>query len=101
VGAPSSVTITHPHHPLRGQTLELVRPPRRPNSKLTLRHPEGRKVSVPRDWTDYEARQQGEPPLTTPLEQLLDVRGLHELAGMVRFLKAEISSPEGDGGKNP
>lgn len=96
MGPPSSVTVTHPFHPLRGKKLELVHRPRKPNSKLRVRGPEGKTFHIPRDWTDFEA-QQGRPPQAAPY-RLLDIRGLRAVAAVVSSIKAEISTPEGEGG---
>ena len=91
MGPPSFVTIIHPYHPLRGQKLELVKVPRKANSKLTVRHPEGRSFHIPRDWTDLEA-QQSEPPVVPP-DRFLDINGLCTLAKIIGSIKAQ-ATPE-------
>jgi Family of unknown function (DUF5372) len=95
VGTPSCVTVTHPFHPLRGQKLELVHVPRKANSKLSVRHPEGRCFRIPRDWTDFEIQQDEQSP--APLDRLLDINGLRAVAGIISNLKTEIPPPEGGG----
>jgi uncharacterized protein DUF5372 len=99
VGPPSSVTVTHPFHPLHGKKVELVHHPRKPTSKLRVKGPEGKTFYIPRDWTDFEA-QQGRPPQAAP-DRLLDIRGLRAVAAVISSIKAESSSPERKGGKDP
>lgn len=87
MGTPSTVTVTHPFHPLRGQKLELVKVPRKANSKLTVRHPEGRAFRIPRDWTDLETQQA--KPSQAPPDRLLDINGLCTLAKIISNIKAQ------------
>ncbi len=96
LGVPTFVTVTHPYHPLLGQKLELVRVMRRANSKLLVRHPDGRSFRMPIDWTDFKASQV-QPP-QAPVAQLLDISGLLRVAGIVGNIKTETPPPEtGDG----
>jgi hypothetical protein len=89
VETPLFVTVTHPYHPLRGQKLELVQIPRRVNSELLVRHPEGRSFRIPRDWTDYNAPQ-AEQTEASPTH-LLDIKGLRELAKIISNIDSENS----------
>jgi hypothetical protein len=78
---PTHITITHPHHPLNGQTLELVGVLRGPNSRLVVKMPDGSHVRVVRDWTDY-ARVSGDSELPAA-SHLLPVEGLRELIKII------------------
>jgi hypothetical protein len=98
VGTPSCVTITHPFHPLRGQKLELAHVPRKANSKLSVRHPEGRCFSIPREWTDFEAQQDDQAP--APPDRPLDIKGLLEIAGIIGSIKTEDHLAETAKGKD-
>jgi hypothetical protein len=91
------VTVTHPFHPLLGKKLELVHRPRKPNSRLRVRGPEGKTFYIPRDWTDLEA-QQGRPPQAAP-DRLLDINGLRTVASIISNLKTEIPPPP-EGGES-
>lgn len=55
-GAVDRVTITRPHHPLHGQTLEVTWGARGRGSKgrLTVVLPDGYCAIVPREWTDLD-----------------------------------------------
>lgn len=95
VGLPTFITVTHPHHPLRGQQLELVRVLQGVDSKLFVRHPEGRCFRIPRDWTDFEDRQAAHP--VAPPERLLDISGLREVTVIISSIQNESSSSQTDG----
>jgi hypothetical protein len=45
------VTVTRPHHPLQGQTLELVN---RGRTQIVVRLRDGTSMRVPRSWTDVD-----------------------------------------------
>ncbi|SCA64257.1 Uncharacterized protein SCG7086_DD_00010 [Chlamydiales bacterium SCGC AG-110-P3] len=48
-----SITITHPFHPLRGQTFEILRSRSINESEVfSLKKSSGGTIAVPRDWTD-------------------------------------------------
>ena len=78
---PTHITITHPHHPLNGQRLELVGVLRGPNSRLVVKMPDGSRVRVVRNWTDY-ARLSGDVELPAA-SHLLPVEGLRELIKII------------------
>ena len=78
---PTHITITHPHHPLNGQTLELIGVLRGPNSRLVVKMPDGSPVHVVRDWTDY-GRVSGDVELPAA-SHLLPVEGLRELIKII------------------
>ena len=78
---PTHITITHPHHPLNGQTLELIGVLRGPNSRLVVIMPDGSRAQVVRDWTDYAQLSEGvELPAAT---HLLPVEGMRELIKII------------------
>ena len=45
------VTIIRPHHPLQQQPLEVLRGGKR---KITVKHPDGASMRIPREWTDAD-----------------------------------------------
>jgi hypothetical protein len=69
------VRITHPAHPLRGQSFPAKRRGREPNSQLfEIQRPDGEIQLIPLDWTD-----QAPPTVTLPgarflLSNLLSLR---------------------------
>jgi len=49
------VTITRPHHPFHGQSLEVLRQVRLPAGlQFVLFLPDGSKSLIPADWTDFK-----------------------------------------------
>src|SRR6516225_8822978 len=71
------VTITHPHHPLRGQRVEIVRLRRGNDPDLIVVLPDGRHAAIALSSTDY-----GSPPGSSPAvaaEHLLDLDGLRRV----------------------
>src|SRR5471030_63970 len=52
---PERVTITRPHHPFEGQSLEVLRQVRMPAGlQFVLFLPDGSKSRIPADWTDFQ-----------------------------------------------
>src|SRR3989440_11775813 len=47
------VTVTHPHHPLHGQRVRLIRVRRGPDPDLLIRMPEGYHGAIAANLTDY------------------------------------------------
>jgi len=78
-----SVEITHPFHPLRGQTFVVLKL-RKISSipTLSVRHPDLGSFAIPEDWTDWSV------PKTPPGSQalMIDSFGLAELAAIVESL---------------
>ena len=75
--SPVRVTITHPNHPLTGESLEFLGFHGR---RVKLRAPDGRTRRIPTDWTDLvESNNDTTRESTT---HLLSIDGLREL---VRF----------------
>ena len=75
------VTITHPHHPLCGQKVALIRIRRGSSPDLVVRLPDGSHAAIAVSLTDH-GRPHDEPgtPLSSPL---LDLEGLRELARLI------------------
>ena len=49
------MTITRPHHPFQGQSLEVLRQARMPGGlQFVLILPDGSKSLIPADWTDVK-----------------------------------------------
>src|SRR5437870_3989157 len=90
VGLPPSVTVTHPNHPLHGQMLEVVGVPRSSNTKLLVRHLDGRCFRIPRGWTDFEVPQDDRTELAD--SHLLDIKGLCKAAEIIKLIKSNKCS---------
>src|SRR3954447_716866 len=75
---PERVTITRPHHPFHGQSLEVLREAHMPSGlQFVLILPDGSKSLVPAEWTDFNTAD-SQPPthLVGSLDDLLRLRGL-------------------------
>ena len=73
------MTITRPHHPFEGQSLEVLRQARMPAGlQFVLILPDGSKSLVPADWTDFKhpSCTPQDPQLVASLDDLLRLRGL-------------------------
>src|SRR6185503_7934558 len=76
---PERVTITRPHHPFHGQSLEVLRQARMPSGlQFVLILPDGSKSLVPAEWTDFQAADSkpSAPQLVGSFDDLLRLRGL-------------------------
>src|SRR3954451_16054158 len=71
------VTITHPHHPLRGQRVEIVRLRRGVDPDLIVRFPDGRHAAIALSGTDYLSPPEADSP-PGPVH-LLDLHGLRQI----------------------
>ena len=71
------VTITHPHHPLRGQQVEIVRLRRGIDLDLIVRLPDGRHAAIALSGTDYLAPPEDDRPPRPG--HLLDLNGLRQI----------------------
>src|ERR1019366_9107107 len=59
----ASATVTHPFHPLRGRTFEVLKVRRLSGQEmLSLRHPNLGSIAMPRDWTDWAPPGAQPPP---------------------------------------
>ena len=68
------MTVIHPHHPLYGQRVEVVRIRRGNDPDLIVVAPDGRHTAIALSSTDYDSPP--EIPLTAAAEHLLDLDGL-------------------------
>ena len=77
------VTITHPHHPLCGQKVALIRIRRGSSPDVIVRLPDGTHAALATGLTDY-----GQAPEEFPgSSSLLDLEGLRELARLIARLR--------------
>src|SRR5512143_67182 len=70
------VTITHPHHPLYRQQVEVIRQRRGADPDFIVRLPDGQHAAVAMSWTDYAGVS--DPP-TTDRPVLLALTGLRQV----------------------
>ena len=73
--------MTHPHHPLRGQRVQVVRVRRGPDPDLIIRMPDGYHGAIAASLTDYAGESEADPGLTEP--PLLSVEGLWQIAQFI------------------
>jgi hypothetical protein len=83
------VTITHPHHPLCGQQVAVLRLRRGANPDLIVRLPDGSHAAVAMSLTDYAGAS--EPPPAALV--LLDLDGLRQAAALIARLRQEGRFP--------
>jgi Family of unknown function (DUF5372) len=82
------VTVTHPHHPLRGQRVEIIRIRRGNDPDLIVALPDGRHTAIALSSTDYDSAP-GIPPTVTA-EHVLDLDGLRRVIQLLdRLAQAE------------
>jgi len=85
------VTITHPHHPLTGQPVEIVRIRRGSDPDRILRLPDGTHAAIAMRWTDYAASP--EPTPHTGAGPLLDLEGLRQMVALLDHLRGPQRTP--------
>jgi len=87
------VTITHPHHPCRGQRLPVVCFRSGANPAVIVRLPDGSHAAVALDATDYAADPSASlsPASAVPL---LDLDGLRRLAQFLAHLRQQGRFPD-------
>jgi Family of unknown function (DUF5372) len=76
--------VTHPHHPLPGQQVMVIRIRRGPDPDLIVRFPDGFYGAISASWTDYAAVDMAPVPNPPPL---LDLFGLRQMAQLVAQLR--------------
>jgi hypothetical protein len=81
------VTITHPHHPLRGQRVQIVRLRRGVDPDLIVRLPDGRHAAIALSGTDYLSPPEVDPPPRP--DHLLDLNGLRLILQVLDRLTAD------------
>ena len=89
-----SVTITHPHHPLRGQRVMLVRIRQGVDPDLIVQLPDGTHTALAMSSTDYAGTPAAAPPGDpTPLLALEGLRQVVRLVERCRQQKRGPTSP--------
>jgi DNA anti-recombination protein RmuC len=87
------VTITHPHHPLRGQQLPVVCVRRGESPDVIVRLPDGSHAAVALSATDYVIDSSASlPPVRA--SHLLDLQGLRQMAQFIDGLRRQGRFPE-------
>jgi hypothetical protein len=81
------VTITHPHHPLYGQQVEIVRIRRGVDPDLIVRFPDGLHAAVAMSLTDYAVS--AEDDLSPVPIHLLDFNGLCQIVQFIDRIRQE------------
>ncbi len=79
------MTVSHPHHPLHGQQVEVVHVRRGADPDLIVRLPDGRHAAIAQSWTTEPDRPAAECPAAAA--SLLAADGLRELAALVAHLR--------------
>jgi len=77
--------VTHPHHPLYGQQVAVVRMRRGLDPDLIIRLSSGRHAAIAMSWTDYAAPP--EPASDDAPPHLLAIDGLRQVAALVARLQ--------------
>ena len=85
--------MTHPHHPLHGQRVHLIRVRRGPDPDLIIRMPDGYHGAIAASLTDYAGASN--PDLCTSEPPLLSIEGLGQIAQWVRQ-QCEDQEPRGE-----
>jgi hypothetical protein len=87
------VTITHPHHPFRGQRLPVMGLRGGANPAVIVRLPDGSHAAVALDATDYAAELSAtlSPVSVTPL---LDLDGLRRMTQFLAHLRQQGRFPD-------
>ena len=85
-GSSGFVRITHPHHPLCGQKVEVVRLRRGADPDLIILHPDGFHTAIAMSCTDY-AGPSHHLSQKLPQPQLLDLAGLCQAAQFIDELR--------------
>jgi hypothetical protein len=76
------VTVTHPHHPLHGQRVQVIRVRRGTEPDLIIRMPDGYHGAIAASLTDYDGPV--DPNLSTAEPPLLSIEGLWQIAQWAR-----------------
>ena len=96
------VMVTHPHHPLYGQQVVVIRIRRGPDPDLIIRFPDGFYGAISASWTDYAVGS--DMTLSPDPPPLLDLLGLCQMAQRIAQLRSRpgrddawTRSPDGSG----
>jgi hypothetical protein len=86
--------VTHPHHPLRGRRVEVIRVRRGVDPDLIVRLPDGRHAAIAMSWTADAFPPEPTPPVGTV--PLLAVDGLREMLSILQRLQPEARAATGE-----
>ena len=86
------MTITHPHHPLRGQQLPVVCVRHGENPDVIVRLPDGSHAAIALSATDYAADSSASLP-PPHASHLLDLDGLRQMAQLLDGLRQQGRLP--------
>jgi hypothetical protein len=84
--------VTHPHHPLHGQQVMVIRVRRGADPDLIIRFPDGFYGAISASWTDYAAGP--DMTLSPDPPPLLDLLGLCQMVHPVEQLRSR-QGPDG------
>jgi hypothetical protein len=87
------VTVTHPHHPLHGQRVQLIRVRRGPDPDLIIRLSDGYHGAIAASLTDYGGPS--DPDFVVVEPPLLSVEGLWQIAQWVAQQRERHASAGG------
>lgn len=79
------MTITHPHHPLHGQRVQIIRIRRGVDPDLVVRLPDGAHAAIAMSCTDYASSPVLEVASGSP--HLLALDGLRQAAQFIEHLR--------------
>jgi hypothetical protein len=88
------VTITHPHHPLRGQLGEVVFLRRGVDPDLILRLADSTHAAMAMSWTDAGEGQVLSAAQSNPDLPRLDLQGLRQILQLLDQLRPEDRFPQ-------
>ena len=93
------VTVTHPHHPLYKQRVEVIRVRRGPDPDLVIRLPDGLHAAIAASCTDYLGDAPLEPSAGPP--PLLALDGLCQIVQFIDQLRQQcFSTPRNEGARS-
>ena len=87
-----SVTVTHPHHPLYGQQVAIVRLRQGTSPDLVVRLPDGSHAAIAMHLTDYAGASASQMASDSP--HLLDLAGLRQVVQLLQALRQDGRWPE-------
>jgi hypothetical protein len=86
------VTITHPHHPLRGRQVEIIRIRRGADPDIVVGLPDGSHAAIAMSWTDFGAAPQAKTTDVAP--HLLDLEGLRHALRVIDRIRQDGRFPQ-------